>query len=227
VTDPEALVVVGAGPGLGSAMAQRFAQGGWSIGLIARRQDALDAAEADLRSYGVPVRGARGDATNALSLDGAFRAISDTLGMPRAVVYNASLYQTEPALELSTDALMLAFGVHVVGALNAARSAIALMRPLGRGVLIFTINCLALHPQAVSAAMSIGKGAQLNLALSLERELADSGIKVAIVTITAPIKPGTAFDPSRIAELYWRIVHQHPGQFTRDHIFDGAGAVPA
>jgi len=222
VTDNDVLVVVGAGPGLGSAVARRYAAEGCSIGLIARGQDALDALEADLRSDGVPVRGARGDATDARSLDRAFQAISDTLGVPNVVVYNASLYQAEGALELSTDALMLALNVHVVGALAAARSAVALMRPLGRGVLIFTINCLALHPEAVSAAMSIGKGAQLNLALSLERELADSGIKVAIVTITAPIKPGTAFDPSRIAELYWRVAHPSPGPFTRDHIFDGA-----
>ena len=138
------------------------------------------------------------------------------------MMYNASLYQPEPALELSTEALRLAFDVHVVGAQNAARGAVARMRPVGRGILIFTINCLALHPEAVSAAMSIGKGAQHNLALSLESELADTGIRVAVVTITAPIRPGTPFAPEKIAERYWAVANQDQAHFERDHVFAGA-----
>jgi NAD(P)-dependent dehydrogenase (short-subunit alcohol dehydrogenase family) len=217
----ETLIIVGAGPGLGSALAHRFATGGWAVGLVARRQDVLDAGEADVRSYGVPARGAIGDATDAASLDRALRVLQSAVGIPSAMVYNASLFQPEPVLELTPEALQRALNVHVVGALNAARSAAALMRPAGRGVLVFTINCLALHPQAVSAAMSIGRGAQHNLALSLDLELSGSGIHVAIVTITAPIKAGTDFDPAGIAELYWQVANQPAGEFARDHVFAG------
>jgi len=217
----QSLVIVGAGPGLGAAMAQRFAAGGWAVGLVANRQEVLDNGAAALRPSGVAVGTALADVTDADSVARAFGEIHDTLGVPSMVVYNASIFQAEPALELSADALMLALKIHVVGALNTAKCAIEMMQPAGRGVLVFTVNTLATHPEAASTALSIGKGAQLNLALSLDLELVGTGLHVAIVTITQPIKAGTAFDPSRIAEAYWRIAQQDPARFERDHVFDG------
>jgi NAD(P)-dependent dehydrogenase (short-subunit alcohol dehydrogenase family) len=160
--------------------------------------------------------------TDEASVHQAFGQIHESLGVPSVVVYNASIYQAEPALELSVDALMLALKIHVVGALNTAKCAVEMMQPSGRGVLVFTVNTLATHPEAASTALSIGKGAQLNLALSLDLELAGTGLRVAIVTITQPIKGGTAFDPSRIAETYWQIAKQSPDRFERDHVFDGS-----
>lgn len=219
----DSLVIVGAGPGLGAAMGARFAAEGWSIGLIARDQPVLDTGAAELEQSGVPVAIARADVTDEAAVDRALRSIHGALGGSLGiVVYNASIFQAEQALDLTTDALMLALKIHVLGALNTAKSAVRLMEPVGHGTVVFTINSLALHPEAASTALSIGKGAQHNLALSLELEVVDKGIKVAIVTITKPIAPGTDFDPAKIAELYWKIAQQSPDAFVRDHTFDGA-----
>jgi NAD(P)-dependent dehydrogenase (short-subunit alcohol dehydrogenase family) len=217
----DVVAIVGAGPGLGSAMARRFADGGWSVGLVARRDGAVTTCQQQLVRYGVPTHGAVGDVVDAASVDAALRSICDTLGVPQIVVYNASVYQAEPVLELTPEALDLALGVHVKGALNTAQSAVPLMRD-GGGVLVFTVNNLARMPEADAAALSIGKGAQLNLALSLELELANTGIDIAIVKIEGAIAAGTAFDPAKIAEVYWAIANQDPGSFRRDHVFDGA-----
>jgi NAD(P)-dependent dehydrogenase (short-subunit alcohol dehydrogenase family) len=217
----EAIAIVGAGPGLGAAMAQRFAREGWGVGLLARDQPVIDTGRSELEGTGVAVATALADVGDEAAVDQGLRSIDDALGGLHMVVYNASIFQAEPALELSTDALMLALRIHVLGALNTAKSAVALMAPRGRGILTFTINCLALHPEAASTALSIGKGAQHNLALSLEQELVDTGIHVAVVTITKPIAVGTAFDPTSIAETYWRISQQDPDRFQRDHVFDG------
>lgn len=219
----KSLVIVGAGPGLGAAMAQRFAAEGWAIGLVANRQEVLDTGTAELEPTGVPVCAAFADVTDAESVEQAFAEIRDAIGVPSMVVYNASIYQAEPALELSTDALMLALKIHVLGALNTVKPAVATMEDADHGVLVFTVNTLATHPEAASTALSIGKGAQLNLALSLDLELAESPVDVAIVTITQPISAGTAFDPANIAEVYWRIAQQDHAGFQRDHTFDGSG----
>lgn len=217
----DSLMIVGAGPGLGAAMAKRFAAGGWGVGLIARDQPVLDTGAAELADMTVPVATALADVSDEAILDAGMRLLDDVLGGTSMVVYNASIYQKEPALELSTEALMLSFRVHVLGALNTAKSAVSIMEPAGKGTLVFTINTLALHPEAASTGLSIGKGAQHNLALSLELEVEGTGINVAIVTITQPITPGTAFDPTNIAETYWRIANQDPTNFQRDHVFDG------
>jgi len=218
MADAGTLAIIGAGPGLGSALARRFAQAGWSIALVSLRQDVLDAGLAELEGFGVHTCGARADVTDHLAVEHAFDSIIDALGVPDVVVYNASIYQAEPALDLSHDALELALDIHVVGALNTAQCAVSAMRRADRGVLVFTVNSLARSPEAMSAALSIGKGAQLNLALSLERELEGTHLHVGIVTVCGPIKEGTAFDPQRLADIYWELATQDPDHFERDRL---------
>jgi NAD(P)-dependent dehydrogenase (short-subunit alcohol dehydrogenase family) len=215
VAGPRTLAIVGAGPGLGSALARRFAREGWAVALVARRQETIDAGLAELEDLGVNTCGARADVADRELVDRAFNTIVDTLGVPDVVVYNASVYQAEAVLELSLEALELALDIHVVGAFNTAQCAIAAMRGTDDGVLAFTVNSLARSPEAMSAALSIGKGAQLNLALSLERELEGTSIQVGVVTVCGPIKAGTFYDPDRIADVYWELATQDPERFDR------------
>jgi NAD(P)-dependent dehydrogenase (short-subunit alcohol dehydrogenase family) len=221
VADPKTLGIVGAGPGLGAALGRRFARAGWSVALVALRQEVIDVCLAELEPFGVGTFGAQADVVDHAAVDRAFAGIVDAVGVPDVVVYNASIYQAEPALELSYEALRLALDVHVVGALNTAQSAVATMQGADQGVLVFTVNNLARSPEAMSAALSIGKGAQLNLALSLERELEGTPVRVGIVTVCGPIKVGTAYDPDRLADVYWELVHQDPEHFERDRLVQG------
>lgn len=212
------LAIFGAGPGLGSALARRFATGGWSIALVARRADVLDAGLAELASFEVETYGVQADVTDRAGVERAVEQIVDAVGVPDVVTYNASIFQAEGALELSNDALRLALDIHVIGALNTAQCAIAVMQQAGRGVLVFTVNSLARSPEAMSAALSIGKGAQLNLALSLERELDGTNIRVGVVTVCGAITAGTAYDPDRLADVYWELATQDPARFERDRV---------
>ena len=218
VADPKMLAIFGAGPGLGSALGRRFAMAGWSVALVARRADVLDAGLAELASFGVTTCGVEADVTARADVERAVQEIVDVVGVPDVVTYNASIFQGEGVLALSTEALRLALDIHVAGALNTAQCAIAAMQRVGSGVLVFTVNSLARSPEAMSAALSIGKGAQLNLALGLERELDGTGIRVGVVTVCGPISAGTAYDPDRLADVYWELATQDPARFERDRI---------
>jgi hypothetical protein len=66
------------------------------------------------------------------------------------------------------------------------------------------------------ASLGVGKAGIRNLAFSLFAELKDSGIHAATVTICGLVKPGTAFDPDKIAESYWALHAQPPGAFERE-----------
>ena len=215
---PKTLAIVGAGPGLGAALARRFAREGWSIALVALHQEVIDAGLADLEGFGVQTCGAQADVVDRDRVDRAFASIVDVLGTPDVVVYNASIYQPESVLTLSLEALRLALDIHVVGALNTSQSALAAMHGADHGVLLFTVNSLARSPEAMSAALSIGKGAQLNLALSLERALEGTSVHVGVVTVCGPIKAGTAYDPDHLADLYWELATQDPAHFERDRL---------
>ncbi len=218
MAEPKAIAIVGAGPGLGSALARRFAKARWSVALVSLRQDVLDAGLAELEEFGVNACGAQADVADRPGVERAFGSIVDAVGVPDVVVYNASIYQAEAVLELSHESLQLALDIHVVGALNTAQCAIAAMHRADDGVIVFTVNSLARSPEAMSAALSIGKGAQLNLALSLERELEGTPIRVGVVTVCGPIKAGTGYDPDRLADVYWELATQEPSRFERDRL---------
>src|SRR6478736_3693971 len=132
MANPKMLAIIGAGPGLGSALARRFAREGWSVALVALHEDVIDAGLAELEGFGVNTCGAQADVADRDRVDRAF----------------ASIYQAEAALELSLEALRLALDIHVVGALNTAQSAIAAMQGADHRVLVFTVNSLARSPEA-------------------------------------------------------------------------------
>jgi NADP-dependent 3-hydroxy acid dehydrogenase YdfG len=222
VAKSNVLAIIGAGPGLGSALARRFAQEGWSIALVALRQEVIDAGLTELEQFGVNTCGARADVVDRHAVDRAMDTIVGAVGVPDVVVYNASIYQAEAALALTGEALQLALDIHVFGALNTAQSAIAAMQRCDRGLLVFTVNSLARSPEAMSAALSIGKGAQLNLALSLERELDGTPIRIGVVTVCGPIQEGTAYDPQRLASVYWELATQDPTRFERDRLIQAS-----
>ena len=117
MAEPKTVAIIGAGPGLGSALARRFAHGGWSVALVSLRQDVIDAGLAELEESRVSTCGAQADvADRGPGIQRAFGSIVDALGVPDVVIYNASIYQAEAALELSHEALRLALDIHVVGA---------------------------------------------------------------------------------------------------------------
>jgi hypothetical protein len=66
------------------------------------------------------------------------------------------------------------------------------------------------------ASLSIGKAGIRSLAFTLNEELAPQGVFVGTVTICGYVKPGTFFDPDRIAESYWQL---HERRETREIIF--------
>ena len=62
--DPRHLLVIGAGPGLGGAIAHRFAQGGYHLTLLARRTDGLAKLASDLAGAGAAAGTVAADASD-------------------------------------------------------------------------------------------------------------------------------------------------------------------
>jgi len=55
------IAIIGAGTGLGAAVARRFGAGGFTVGLISRNQGRLDALAEDLATDGVQAKGFAAD----------------------------------------------------------------------------------------------------------------------------------------------------------------------
>jgi short-subunit dehydrogenase len=66
-------VVIGAGPGIGQAVARRFAREGLPVTLVARGRQTVDTAADALAPYGVPVLSLTADSTDETALRGPRR----------------------------------------------------------------------------------------------------------------------------------------------------------
>ncbi len=197
--------IIGAGPGLGRALAERFAHGGFSVGLIARDARRLEEEAALLRARGQQSALASADAANAKSLQNAIADVERQLDGPSTVlIYNAVASTPGTLMQLSPEAMESDYRINVTGALIAAQAVVPAMKQAGKGTILFTGGGLALHPNAHAASLSLGKSGIRCLTFLLSQELRASGIRVATVTISGYIQKGTYFDPLRIAEVFYQ-----------------------
>lgn len=212
-------VIVGAGPGVGLAVARRFAREGFRIILLARRAEALDGYVAAMRQEGFDVYGFATNAADESSLMQVFDQVKAQFGGPEVLVYNAAALSDGNPSALDAERLVEDLRVNVVGALICARQVIPAMRAQQRGTILLTGGGLALYPMPQYTSLSIGKAALRSLCYSLGAELEPEGIHVATVTISGFVQPGSHFDPDLIAEAYWTLHSQQPGQQEREIIY--------
>lgn len=213
--------IVGVGPGLGAALAARFAREGHAVALLARTPQHCDAVAQRIRADGGDAHTYACDAGNADSVATAFDHVRSDLGDPGVLIYNAGLFAVGGLLELPVDAFEHAWRVNCLGGFLAARAVVPAMLQRGQGTLLFTGATAALRGGARFAGLAVGKFGLRALAQSLARELGPQGVHVAHVVIDGQIDSPAArgrdpargaetfLDPAAIAETYWQL-HAQP-----------------
>src|SRR4051812_34525733 len=132
-------IIIGAGPGLGRAVAHRFAREQFPVALIARTQSTVDDTADALGHSGVEVLAVTADSADESSLRAALDAAQERLGPPDVVGYNAAVVQRDAPGELSADVQLAAWAVNVVGALTTAVHVAPRMVGHGGGSIIITV----------------------------------------------------------------------------------------
>jgi NAD(P)-dependent dehydrogenase (short-subunit alcohol dehydrogenase family) len=206
-------LVVGAGPGIGRAVALAFAREGFDLALAARRQDKLEAYCQEIRRLGRQAQAYAADAADESSLRTLFERTRAELGDPEVLVFNAACARKGRPTEVGAATWVDDFRCNVVGALVCAQLAAPAMRARGRGSILITGGGFAHEPSAAHASLSADKAALRSLTYALAQELGRDGIHVATVTVYGLLQVGTHFDPERIAEAYLRLHRQVPGCF--------------
>jgi NAD(P)-dependent dehydrogenase (short-subunit alcohol dehydrogenase family) len=216
-------LVAGVGPGVGIAVAFRFAREGFTVAMFARRQDALDGYVREIAAAGAIAHGFAVDVADARAIRRTCKAVSTQLGDPEVMVYNAAAWRAGPAFSGPEDGFAGDLALGVVGAYECARAVHPAMRAAGRGSLLFTGGGLALAPQAGAgvAGLTAAKSALRGFVYALAEELRPEGIHVATVTIAGAVAPGTRFAPERIAEHYVALHRERPSEWRVESVYDG------
>jgi short-subunit dehydrogenase len=205
--DNRHLLLVGAGPGLGMALARRFAGDGYRVTLVARSVDGLAQLAGSLADTEARIDTMAADASDPEGLGARIAELYHLPGAPGLIIYNAVMGAPDQLLSSSVEHLQTAYAVDVISAIVVTQVAAPAMRSAGSGTIIVTGGGFADYPIPALATISLGKAALRSAATMLGADLAPDGIRVATLTIAGQIVAGTAFDPDNIAKRYWEVVH--------------------
>lgn len=212
--------VVGAGPGIGIAVADAFAAEGCRVSLLARQPERLEPMRVELhKRTGGESQAIGTNASDPASLREALTLAAERYGDIDILVYNVASQGTARPLALTPERVVEDFQSNVIGALVAVQAVAPAMRRARRGTLLFTGGGFAYEPSMNYASLSIGKAALRNLTYSLAQELGNDGIHVAMVTVYGFIQSGTHFDPQRIAQRYVDLHRQPRGHYETEVIY--------
>jgi NAD(P)-dependent dehydrogenase (short-subunit alcohol dehydrogenase family) len=209
--------VVGVGPGLGAAVARRFASGGFAVGLLARSAEKLTPVQKDIKQAGGIALSIPADATDPDSVAAAFAQLRQQFGDPEVFVYNASAFEMSGVLDISPEQFEQCWRANCFGGFLGAKEVLPSMLARQRGTIIFTGATASMRGSARFACLAVGKSGLRALAQSLAREFGPEGIHVAHVVIDgmidtarvrslAPDRDANALlSPEAIAEVYWQL----------------------
>jgi NAD(P)-dependent dehydrogenase (short-subunit alcohol dehydrogenase family) len=212
--------VLGVGPGLGAAIARRFAGEGFAAALMARREESVAQVREEIEDRGGKTMTVSADATDPHSVAAAFGRVREELGDPEVFVYNAGAFQMGGILDLSPQQFDDCFRANCAGAFYAAQQVLPAMVEDGHGTILLTGASAALRGKASFSALAVGKFGLRALAQSMAREFGPRGVHVSHVIVDGQIntprlremmpdrEDHTMLSPEAIAETYWQLHSQ-------------------
>lgn len=217
-------VVVGVGENLGSTLAERFANEGDSVGLIARSAEFLRSTAADLRreTPGDAIA-APADIADPEQVREAFDRIRARFGPIDVLLTSIYSTQTAPGgvLDVSHEEFAGAWAVETGGVFTCAQEAARDMTDGDGGTIVFTNAQDGRRPPAWAVARSSARAALDAMARSMARDLKPD-VHVAQVLIDGwpdspalreryPDHPEDAWiDTDRLADVHQFLVEQPP-----------------
>ena len=190
------VVITGATSGIGNALAMEYANRGATLGLIARRADALDqlAATLPVRSFTYAA-----SVTDARALADAGKHFLSQVGCPDVVIANAGIsVGTHTGDPDDNEVFADVIATNVVGMMLTFQPFIEAMKARRSGVLVGIASVAGFRGIPGSGAYSASKAAAISYLESLRVELHDSGVEVVTICPGYVATAMTAKNPYRM-----------------------------
>ena len=216
----KSIVVVGFGPGISTAVAERFGAEGFAVALVARSRERIDAGVQALKAKGVIAAAFTADAGDPASIRAAIGMARAKFGPVTAIHWNA--YSGAEAGDLLTaDPAVVGavFNVAIVGLLAAVQEALPDLKSAGDGAVLVTNGAFGEIGPMVDAfannlkvgGVGLANAAKHKLVGLLSQRLKEDGVYVGEVMVAGAVK-GTAFagdgggiESAAIADKFWNL----------------------
>ncbi|HLR94047.1 MAG TPA: SDR family oxidoreductase [Jiangellaceae bacterium] len=213
------IVVAGAGPGVGAAVAHRFGRDGYDVGLLARSADRLESLATELRETGATADWAPVDLTVRDDVAGAVARFGERTGRIDVLHFNPSAFTQADPLELTADQLLHDLELGVASMLTVVQAARPFLQAGAR--VLATGSRSADRPWAAAASLGVQKAGLRNLVAAVDSTLKNEGIRAATLTVNGTISEGSAFDPAHIADALYALAQTSSNDWRTTIPFDG------
>ena len=182
-------LIIGAGEGVGGAIARAFAADGFTVCVTRRARNIaqLDGLVGDIRASGGEAYAFGVDARSEEETAALFDRIEANIGPVEVVVFNIGANVRFGIRETTTRVFTKVWEMACLSGFLAGREAARLMVPRGRGTILFTGATASLRGGAGFSAFAAAKSGLRAVAQSMARELGPQGIHVAHVIVDGAI----------------------------------------
>ncbi len=213
------IAILGAGPGVGYAVAERFGREGYSVALLSRNAQRSEELVGRLQKSGIDAAAIAADVLDRPALEAALGAVVSRFGPIDVLEYSPTPSPQSMRMPRDIDVAneQLHLDLQVLGPIAAVRAVLPAMLDRGAGSILFTTAASAQHPAAMTASFGVAAGGLLNYARLLAGDLREDGIRTGIVSIAALVVEDLAQEPpgfppgvpkvrsSDVADLHWAI----------------------
>jgi short-subunit dehydrogenase len=192
--ESKTVVLTGASAGVGRATAREFARNGARIALLARNEDALEAAAQEVRSEGGTALVIPTDVSENDQVEAAAARAESELGPIDVWVNDAMASVFGRVHELAPEDFRRVTEVTYLGTVYGTMAALARMRPRGRGTIVQVGSALAYRGIPLQSAYCGSKHAIKGFTESLRTELLAEGSGVHVTMVHLPGLNTTQFE---------------------------------
>jgi NADP-dependent 3-hydroxy acid dehydrogenase YdfG len=217
------IIVCGFGVGISAAVAQRFGKEGFSVALVARNAERLDARVKALEAKGVRAAAFPADLSNPAAIKHLVTSVRSKLGPVTVLHWNAYAGAGGNLLTASIEEIRSVFEVPVIGLLAAVQAVLPDLRDQKKdAALLVTNGGLGLFDPQIDAqavqwnaqGLAVANAAKHKVVGLLSAQLKADGIYVGEVVVTSLVKgtpwanESSTLEPSTVAQKFWELYTQ-------------------
>ena len=218
------ITIIGAGPGLGLEIARAFGRRGFDVALVARDQTKLDTLAETLEGEGVRAQGFTADVSRPETITSVLGEIKGTLGPIDVLEFSPAdpTLADVDVLDVTMENLLPQIDFYLGGALTAVGAVLPDMIAAGEGTVLVTTGGGSISPMPFLGNVNIAAAGLRNWTLNLHNSLAEKGVYVAHVGITALIGAGHPdAEPDVIAQAYVKLYDERHAAELHHVAYDG------
>jgi NAD(P)-dependent dehydrogenase (short-subunit alcohol dehydrogenase family) len=191
----KAVLVTGAGSGIGRAVAMAFGRGGANVAIADVDRSAADDVATELAAIGCQAVASTCDVARPSDIETTVELCVSEFGRLDVVVANAGIGMLGTVEQLDVDAWDRLFAINVRSLFVFAKHAVPHLRVAGGGSILATASLGGLLPGNGTLAYSASKAAVINMCRTLALDLGPQHIRVNCVC------PGATRTPSLQAQF--------------------------